>query len=220
MRYMIRTMGFIVVALAATTLLSDASGQEKTATENVAVEYTCPMHPAVKAAEVGKCPKCGMALVKAEQETTPKAPAGCDRAMMQRCMAMMEKAGVSPQMMRHCRIMMQTLISMDSPNAIRAQAETLGLSEEQKKALARIEKEARKKALAVLTPEQRTRMGDGLDKPIAMSDMCKQMMPMMEKMMGGEHKGGSRMMCPMMGKESSRKGADSQSEGSGKKRVE
>ena len=27
--------------------------------------YTCPMHPEVKSAKPGKCPKCGMTLVKA-----------------------------------------------------------------------------------------------------------------------------------------------------------
>lgn len=29
---------------------------------DTAVEYTCPMHPEVKQASPGKCPKCGMEL--------------------------------------------------------------------------------------------------------------------------------------------------------------
>jgi Cu+-exporting ATPase len=29
----------------------------------MAVIYTCPMHPAVREASAGKCPKCGMALL-------------------------------------------------------------------------------------------------------------------------------------------------------------
>ena len=106
------------------------------------------------------------------------------------CMAMMEKAGMSQQMMRRCRVMMRTPISMDSPNAIRGQAEALGLSEEQKNELAEIEKDARKKALAVLTPEQRKKMGEVPGEPMAMMQMCQQMcakmMPMMQKMMGGK----------------------------------
>src|SRR5262249_42917215 len=32
--------------------------------------YTCPMHPEVRSAEPGKCPKCGMTLVPVE----PKGP--------------------------------------------------------------------------------------------------------------------------------------------------
>ena len=31
-------------------------------------EYTCPMHPEVKADKPGKCPKCGMELVKKEHK--------------------------------------------------------------------------------------------------------------------------------------------------------
>jgi cytochrome oxidase Cu insertion factor (SCO1/SenC/PrrC family) len=33
--------------------------------------YTCPMHPEVKSAKQGKCPKCGMALRLAHAEPTP-----------------------------------------------------------------------------------------------------------------------------------------------------
>lgn len=37
--------------------------------------YTCPMHPEVKMEKPGKCPKCGMALVKKTIKTpTPKTP--------------------------------------------------------------------------------------------------------------------------------------------------
>jgi hypothetical protein len=32
--------------------------------EEAAAVYVCPMHPEVTSAEPGKCPKCGMALVK------------------------------------------------------------------------------------------------------------------------------------------------------------
>ncbi|MEP7164634.1 MAG: heavy metal-binding domain-containing protein [Ferruginibacter sp.] len=31
--------------------------------------YTCPMHPEVVKSKPGKCPKCGMALVKKEKKT-------------------------------------------------------------------------------------------------------------------------------------------------------
>ncbi|MGZ3754744.1 MAG: heavy metal-binding domain-containing protein [Mucilaginibacter sp.] len=37
------------------------------------VQYTCTMHPDVLTDKPGKCPKCGMTLVK--KETAKKAPA-------------------------------------------------------------------------------------------------------------------------------------------------
>lgn len=36
----------------------------------VKVVYTCPMHPAVAMDKPGKCPKCGMKLVKKEAKKT------------------------------------------------------------------------------------------------------------------------------------------------------
>lgn len=129
-------------------------------------------------------------------------PNSGSQAMMQRCMDMMQKAGVTPAMMQRCSMMMRTPIFTDSPCAIYGQADILKLSEEQKKKLTEIEKEARKKALAVLTDEQRKKMGDIPDKPMAMARMCQQMcskmMPMMQKMMSGEGKAGPMIMCPMM----------------------
>lgn len=98
----------------------------------------------------------------------------------------MEQAGVGPEMMQRCKVMMRAPIFLDSPGAIRGQAEALGLSEEQVKKLLDIENDTRKKARAVLTEEQTKKMGEVPDKPMAM----------MEKMMGS--KGGPMMMCPMM----------------------
>ena len=102
-------------------------------------------------------------------------------------------------MMKHMRILMQTPIFLDSPYAIHTQAADLGLSDKQKKKIIDIENEARKKAVAVLTSEQRKKMGDIPDKPLVMMRMCQQMCARMATMM---HKrpseGGSMMMCPMM----------------------
>ena len=36
--------------------------------ESETVAYTCPMHPEVRSAEPGTCPKCGMTLVPVEKE--------------------------------------------------------------------------------------------------------------------------------------------------------
>jgi CopA family copper-resistance protein len=38
-----------------------------------AVSYTCPMHPEIHSPKPGKCPKCGMNLVKEKTKTKPKA---------------------------------------------------------------------------------------------------------------------------------------------------
>jgi hypothetical protein len=35
------------------------------------VQYTCPMHPEVLSSKPGKCPKCGMTLVKKEVAKKP-----------------------------------------------------------------------------------------------------------------------------------------------------
>jgi hypothetical protein len=42
--------------------------EEKAGEETAAVEYTCSMHPEVITKEPGKCPKCGMDLVKKESK--------------------------------------------------------------------------------------------------------------------------------------------------------
>ncbi len=162
--------------------------------------FTCPMHPAVRKAAAGACPICGMALIKGTPQPQGK---------MAGCMAMMRKAGMAPAMMKRMQVMMQTPVFLDSPGAIYGQAANLELSDAQKAKLLEIESEARQKALAVLTPEQRTKMGDIPDKPMTMmqmrQQMCKKMMPMMQKMRG--KKGGPMMMCPMMQKMGRKTGA-------------
>ena len=46
-----------------------------TTTQTGKVVYTCPMHPEIQSAKPGKCPKCGMDLVKkATKPTKPAAP--------------------------------------------------------------------------------------------------------------------------------------------------
>ncbi|MBH8571371.1 hypothetical protein KB206_20935 [Microvirga sp. STS02] len=77
-------LGLVLTSFAATTACSDNKGSAETTTSatstaasdstakpagnpgpGVAAEtYTCTMHPEVIANEPGKCPKCGMDLVK------------------------------------------------------------------------------------------------------------------------------------------------------------
>lgn len=109
------------------------------------------------------------------------------RMVMENMMEMVQQAGMGPDVMQRCRAMMFTPIFLDSPAAIRGQAESLGLSEEQKQALLDIENEARQKARAVLTEEQMKKMVPIPDTPMTMMEMCQEMpakmMPMMQRMM-------------------------------------
>ncbi len=130
--------------------------------------------------------------------------------MMQQCpmmkmgggMAMMQKMGMKPAMMKRCMAMMQTRVFADSPGALYGQAQKLNLSEKQKARLVAIETKARKEALAVLTAQQKKKLGTIPQKPMVMAQMCQQMrakmMPMMQKMMNGKGKSGSMMTCPVM----------------------
>jgi hypothetical protein len=43
--------------------------QEKPASQEAKVLYTCPMHPSVSSDKPGKCPTCGMNLVKKDVAT-------------------------------------------------------------------------------------------------------------------------------------------------------
>ena len=56
---------FFCGILAFTSCSNSASKSEvKTETEQAKVQYTCPMHPEIIQDKPGKCPKCGMDLVK------------------------------------------------------------------------------------------------------------------------------------------------------------
>ncbi len=43
---------------------TDKMSKMKTSHKMAAMDYSCPMHPDVKSAKAGKCPKCGMDMVK------------------------------------------------------------------------------------------------------------------------------------------------------------
>ena len=124
------------------------------------------------------------------------------QTMIQRMMGMMDQAGFDARMMRRCMTMMRNPVFLDSPSAIIAQAESLGLSDEQLKKLRDIENEARQKAKTVLTKEQIKKMGEVPDKPMPMTEMCETMyakvIPSMEKMTEASSQGGPMMMWPMM----------------------
>jgi len=68
------TFNFIAVVAIALTLAFSACGSQEQKTPVTApssttekVLYTCPMHPEVRSDKPGKCPKCGMDLIKVEK---------------------------------------------------------------------------------------------------------------------------------------------------------
>jgi hypothetical protein len=54
--------GMTVFAAHSTTLIPDTTKTKKV--KPAKVQYTCTMHPEVLSDKPGKCPKCGMTLVK------------------------------------------------------------------------------------------------------------------------------------------------------------
>src|SRR5574337_1257764 len=65
----VKLYGCCVILLIAALELSCNNSTSKKIEATTAV-YTCPMHPEVKSDKPGKCPKCGMNLVKVKEEQT------------------------------------------------------------------------------------------------------------------------------------------------------
>lgn len=66
-----KTIIAIAILLAANTGIFAQTHQQSTKTHKMktskSVKYTCTMHPEVVMNKPGKCPKCGMTLVKMKQ---------------------------------------------------------------------------------------------------------------------------------------------------------
>ncbi|MFQ6099321.1 MAG: hypothetical protein ACE5O2_16435 [Armatimonadota bacterium] len=132
-----------------------------------------------------------------EPEAATCEPSGCGAMMGPGPMHGMMK-GLSAETMRRAQAVMKMPVFLDSPAAIVGQADKLGLSDEQTQRLTEIENDARKKALAVLTEEQRDKLGEVRDEPITMMAICEKacpdMMPMMHHMLGSKD---GDAACPM-----------------------
>lgn len=76
--------------------------------------------------------------------------------------------------MNTCLSLAGTAVYMDSPAVLLAKAETIGLSEAQKTALHGIINQARRDALAVLTPEQKTGLGQISAEPVVIGTILPQ----------------------------------------------
>jgi Cu(I)/Ag(I) efflux system membrane fusion protein len=62
---------FIALTVTVTTFAQTSSSKAKQ-DSSMQVKYTCPMHPDYISNKPGKCPKCGMDLVKVKTKTTAK----------------------------------------------------------------------------------------------------------------------------------------------------
>ena len=87
----------------------------------------------------------------------------------------MGKHACSSEMMQKYQFLATMPIYLDSPTVIYGRAKELGLSQEQKVKLLAITEESRKNALALLTVEQRQKLGDISNEPITMSQICPMM---------------------------------------------
>ena len=95
----------------------------------------------------------------------------------------MGKHACSTEMMQKYQFLAAMPIYLDSPAVIYVRAKELGLSQEQKAKLLAITEESRKNALALLTVEQRQKLGDISNEPITMSQIC----PMMNSEAVNDH---------------------------------
>ncbi|SRR5581483_925654 len=115
-----------------------------------------------------------LAFAQSKPTDKPAQPSG-EPMMSCPMMGMMKQMESQPETMERMQLLMRTPIFLDSPCPLYAQADKLNLSEEQKKKLGEIENEARQKARAVLTPEQRAKLGNIPDKPVTMMETCPMM---------------------------------------------
>ena len=166
-----------VVAVAVLSVVALGASPETTA---AATEQKAPMM---------SCPCCGMPMgdMKGGADMSGK---------MKEMQAKMKEAGVSEETMKAHMAMMNAPLYMDSPEMLLGQADTLGLTDDQRARLTEVVKDSRAKAAAVLTEAQVTQLGQVPEKPMTMremrAEMMKKMAPMMEKM--SQEKGMGGMM--------------------------
>ncbi len=108
---------------------------------------------------------------------------------------------ISEAMASQYKTLMQTKIFLDSPMAILGRTKALDLTAEQNRKLLEIERQARKKALAVLTPGQRKKLGGVSATPISMASLCQKMCGKMTAGSPGEKQTqtAQQIVCPVTG---------------------
>lgn len=148
----------------------------------------------------------------AAEDRSANAPGISDGAtgkgMMHHRMEMLRKAGVSEETLQQWQVLMKTQFYMDSPAALLAQADDLGLSQDQKQKLMAIQNDSRTKAGNVLTDEQRTRLQKHVGTPISFARLHKTIMNKMKAAHMSMDGGRGRMNCPCPMADEKREKAD------------
>jgi hypothetical protein len=155
------------------------------------VLYQCPMHPEVISPQPGKCPKCGMDLVaksrtqimqEAHQAAGLKAPGAGESAMG----AAPSMAAMHGLMLRQ-RVMLAARIDNADPAAMLAMSDSLKLTKDQTAKLEAIAADARKKALAVLTKEQKATLETVPAEPASLMDLHRAAAPQSQPQLPAGH---------------------------------
>lgn len=118
------------------------------------------------------------------------------RMHIERSRQAMEHMGAPPEMIKQGQMMMKAPMYLDEAMCLYARSAELGLNEKQKEELLKIQKEAREKALKLLTEEQKKKLGTVSAEPISMKQLCQQMMKKMEEKSGLDE---MRLMMIVMG---------------------
>lgn len=93
----------------------------------------------------------------------------------------LERMGATPEMIKEGQLMIRFQMYMDGAEALLAQSKELGLTDQQKEELAKIQKEAREKALKLLTEEQRKKLGAVPAEPKSMLQLNKEILKKMSE---------------------------------------
>jgi hypothetical protein len=130
---------------------------------------------------------------------------------------MMRKMGMSEETIKQWHALSKAPIFLNSPAALLGQADALNLTQDQRQKLTQIDKEARDKAMQILSADQKSKLAQPTDRPVTMMQMhqtmCGKAMQH-HKMKEGGKDAGTRMcpmcpMCPMSQDKSKMKTSDS-----------
>lgn len=105
----------------------------------------------------------------------------------------------SPDMeTQRLKSLMNVPILINDPGALLAQADALDLTEEQKAKLQAVQKEAAARAMAVLTDEQKQRLGDVAGRLLTPAQICSSVCPYKQHKTAGSQANEEQTVCPVM----------------------